>query len=797
MNQIETSATNRRAYFKTMLASGIALGALASTPAFAQSTKPAAEEAAQTDIIVTARRTDEKLQDVPVSVTAFGAEQLAEQRILSESDLQATTPGLLVRQTVSNNQINFSLRGQTVDAFSGTAPAVVVYMNEVQVGGAGTQSFFDLQSIQVLKGPQGTLFGRNATGGAILYQVVKPTHEFGGYVTAGYGKFNNIELNGAINLPIGEGAAVRLGASYRKRDGYQRNLALGGLESNQIDYQAYRASLLLDPIDGFENVTTFQYNTDDGRGSGLKLSSINNRDALGNPPKGPDGITNLATPTSDIYNGGLNGTLGAATLELARARAAGFYDFYNSETNNHKSRQYFISNKTSYELSDSAKLTNIFGYNNARSHDIVDVDGAGLPWIIIGNVPNSQIAAPGAAFPNTEGYNFYTKQWSNETQLSGKIIDDKLNYIVGVYFGDVKQGTNTPTCAFCDVQLGIPGIKWGNQNRFNGERENKSKAVFAQLTYKIADQLSVTGGYRHTWENQSITRENDDPSTQALNSQTKFSSLKVNKPSWTFSLDYKPTEALLFYVAQRGSFRTAGYNIDNTVPDSLGRPSNNSYKTETTYDYEIGVKFAGDLGSVRSRINLALYNQTVKNIQRAVYLGIASVTGNVNKARIRGFELDANFNFSDNFEFGGSLAHTDAIYKDPRAVAAAQNFIYGPYGDSPKWTGSVFAKVSQDLSNDGGNVYLRGEVYGQSSFYYSNLANSLTPNTQIKKYALVNMRAGIDNIAGSSFSLMAYVQNLTQKKYEVGGLDLGAVIGTSARLVGTPRTFGIQGTYKF
>ncbi len=790
MRKIETGAKANRVQLKVMLATGIALGAFISAPALAQSAKTVAEEASAPDIIVTARRTDEKLQDVPVSVAAFGADQLAEQRILTEADLQVATPGLTLRQTASNNQINFSLRGQAVDAFSGTAPAVVVYMNEVQVAGAGTQSFFDLASIQVLKGPQGTLFGRNATGGAILYQVVKPSHEFGGYVTAGYGNFNNIELNGAVNLPIGEAIALRLGASYRKRDGYQRNLALGGLESNQIDYQAYRASLLLEPVEGFENVTTFQYNTDDGRGSGLKLSSINPQNSFG-----PDG-TPLTAVTDLLYNLGLNGTPNAADLELARNRAAGFYDFYNSETNDHKSRQYFVSNKTSYEINDSVKLTNIFGYNNVRSNDIIDVDGAGLPWIIIGNVPNSQVAQPGAALPNAEGYNWYTKQWSNETQISGKIMDDKLNYIVGVYFGDVKQGTNTPTCAFCDIQLGIPGVKWGNQNRFNGERENKSKAVFAQFTYKLMDQLSLTAGYRHTWEDQSITREDDDGSLALPNSQTKFSSLKVNKPSWTVSLDYKVSDSLLLYVANRGSFRTAGYNIDNTVPDALGRPSNNAYKTETTYDFEVGAKFAGDIGSVRSRVNIAFYNQIVKDIQRAVYLGIAAVTGNVNKARIRGFELDANFNLSDNFEFGGGLSHTDAIYSDPHAIAGGRNFIYGPYGDAPRWTGSVFAKVSHDIGHVG-NAYLRGEVYAQSSFYYSNLANSYTPNTLIKGYSLVNLRAGIDNIYGSQFSVMAYAQNLTDKKYEVGGLDLGAVIGTSARAVGTPRTYGIQGTFKF
>jgi iron complex outermembrane recepter protein len=787
MRKIETGSTGYSVHFKLFLMTGLAFGALVNTPVLAQTAKPAAEKAEATDIIVTARRKDERLQDVPVAVAAFGAEQLTEQRILSEADLQITTPGLTVRQTASNNQINFSLRGQAVDAFSGTAPAVVVYMNEVQIGGNGTQSFFDMASIQVLKGPQGTLFGRNATGGAVLYQVVKPSHEFGGYVTAGYGNFNNIEINGAVNAPLGTGIAVRLGASYRKRDGYQHNLAIGGLESNQINYKAFRASVLIDPVEGFESVTTFQYNKDNGRGSGLKLSSINK-----GGQKGPDGTPLNATV--DLFYNSLFYT-GLADANLAKSKAAGFYDFYNSESNDHTSRQYFASNKTSYEFSDAAKLSNIFGINNVRSNDIIDVDGSDIPWIIIGNPANSG-PQPGPAHPNTEGYHWYTKQWSNETQLSGKVADDRLNYIVGVYFSDVKTGTNTPTCAFCDVPLGIPGVTWGNQARFNGEREGKSKAIFAQATYKFTDQLSFTAGYRHTWENQSIRREADDTTRAPANSQTASAKLKANAPSWTLSLDYKVSDALLLYAAQRGSFRTPGYNIDNSVADSLGRQSNNAYKMEKTYDFEVGAKFAGDLGTVPSRLNVAIYNQSVKNIQRAVYLGIASITGNVNKARIKGIEMDTNFTLSDNFEFGGSMAYTKAKYSDPRAIAGGQNFTYGPYGDAPKTTGSLYGKVSQEFG-DTGTAYLRGELYAQSSFYYSNLANSYTPNTLIKGYALINVRAGLDNIQGSNFSLMAYVQNLTQKKYEVGGLDLGAVIGTSARLVGTPRTFGAQGTFKF
>ena len=143
MTMVKTGSTYCRVSIKLMLATGIALGAFMSSPALAQSDKPAAEEADASDIIVTARRTNEKLQDVPVAVTAFGAESLAERRIVSEVDLQIATPGLTVRQTGSSDQLNFAIRGQSIDSFSNSAPAVVSYFNDVPAGGGsatGTSS---------------------------------------------------------------------------------------------------------------------------------------------------------------------------------------------------------------------------------------------------------------------------------------------------------------------------------------------------------------------------------------------------------------------------------------------------------------------------------------------------------------------------------------------------------------------------------------------------------------------------------------------------------------------------------
>ena len=147
-------------------------------------------------------------------------------------------------------------------------------------------------------------------------------------------------------------------------------------------------------------------------------------------------------------------------------------------------------------------------------------------------------------------------------------------------------------------------------------------------------------------------------------------------------------------------------------------------------------------------------------------------------------------------ELGGALTHTDARFTDPRATVAGANFIFGPYADSPKWSGSVYARASYEL-NDGSEIALRGEYYSQSGFFYSNLNDTIVPNAEIDGYSLVNLRAEWNDIGGSQVSASAYVQNLTDEEYIVGGFPLGAVTGQNSVLLGTPRMYGLELRFDF
>jgi len=731
-------------------------------------------------IVVTARRTSERLQDVPVAVTALAPEALTEQKIESQVDLQFATPGLTVRQTGSSDQLNYAIRGQSIDAFSFASPAVVAYFNEVQVGGGSATSLFDLESIQVLKGPQGTLFGRNATGGAVLYSAAKPTQDFGGYLQVGYGNYNNEEIEAAVNLPLIDGVALRVSGKTQQRDGYQTNLLLD-THPNSIDSRVGRVGLLIAPAGtGFENVAMVQL----GRYGGLvgqdKMTNANGVDGAPSTYFDPVTgtikplVTNMAAayPAGVVTNNPLVNALFNGVGDFLNKQAkVGFYDVYSTAPDTRNNSQTLVTNTTTYQLGDNTNIKNIYGYNRAQSMEESDIEGSPYDFLQVGGGPA----------PNDKGYTFGTNQWSDELQLNGKT--GPVKYIVGAFASRENTYTRIPLTVTGD--LGAPYL-----GAYDFTVTDKSKAVYGQGTYSITDQLNFSGGVRYTWEEVSIL-QGSDSLLNVLNAGDH--SRTDHKPSWLVGVDYKLTPELLIYFDQRGSWRTGGFNGTSAAsfPDAA------TFKPETTFDFELGAKYAGVLGSVPAHMNLALYDQHIKDVQRAPYLDISALAGNVNAARVTGLEFDSSFNLQRWLEVGASVAYADARYTDPHAEVAGAEFIFGPYADTPKLTGSAYFRLSSNLADNRGELALRGQVYSQSYFYYSNLNDTIVPGCRIGGYSLLNMRAEWNGMSGTKLNGALYVNNLTDKDYNVGGFPLGAVTGSNAVLPGTPRMFGLELSIKF
>ena len=244
-----------------------ALTSFSAMPALAQGAQ-GAEERDINDIVVTARRIEEKLQDVPISITVFNQEQLTSRNITNSTELALYTPSLTVNSRFGPEKASFSIRGFSQEL--NTLPTVGVYFADVIAprlssnitsgNGAGVGTMFDLQNVQVLKGPQGTLFGRNTTGGAILLVPQKPKDNFEGYVETSFGNYNQRRLQAVLNVPLSNSVKVRLGADWNKRDGYINNRSgVGPSDFNDLDYLSLRLSVLAQLSSSIENYTVATY----------------------------------------------------------------------------------------------------------------------------------------------------------------------------------------------------------------------------------------------------------------------------------------------------------------------------------------------------------------------------------------------------------------------------------------------------------------------------------------------------------------------------------------------------------
>ena len=524
---------------RSSLLLGVAFaGTAIASPAMAQ----AIDDSATGDIIVTAQRVEQRLQDVPISITVFNQDQLTKRNIAVAADLAAYTPSLSINQRYGPEKSAFNIRGFNQDA--NTAPTVGLYFAEV-VGvraQGGTTSgnsvpagaFTDLQNVQVLKGPQGTLFGRNTTGGAILLTPKKPSDTLEGYIQGTYGNYDQKRVEAAINIPLADTFKVRLSVDRNKRDGYMKNLArdtagnrVGPDAYNDLDYTYARLSIVADLTPDLENYTIFHYSKSQTNGYASR-------------------IVGCATPTSPInplntVNGsaGYSGTRDlqatSCTVQLARQNARGdsLYDIETSNANPFLDIvQWQVINTTTWKASDHITVKNIASYGEFSERANFDlgsanfvVNGRDVGATLTGqvgvtgfNLRRISPQLPNVVAPNGTPYgrivldtagensaNAAQGSFTEELQIQGNW--DKLTALVGGYLEFAR-----PT-GFSSGRTGIflnctrpQNIACSNPLLFGSISESATKlnfdnhGIFGQATYNFTDKLALTGGIRYTFD---------------------------------------------------------------------------------------------------------------------------------------------------------------------------------------------------------------------------------------------------------------------------------------------------------
>jgi iron complex outermembrane receptor protein len=720
---------------------------------------------------------------------------LAERSIHTEADLQSAVPGLTVRQTESQNQITLSIRGQSVEPFTGSASAVVPYIDEVQLNTGGASSFFDLSSIQVLKGPQGTLFGRNATGGALLLTTAKPDDQFGGYIQAGIGNYGYYEEQGAINIPIiPDKVLLRAAFDVDTRDGYIKDI-FHDTTLGKVDRNNERLSLTVNATDELKNTTVLEYGHSGGNNIGDEAYAITPCNAV---TAGSCAASVLYTPAAlDLATGDPGAWAaylranpkaypGGVTAYLAQQKRMGYWTVDDVSPSLHDEYDLFLANTTTYDLGEETQLKNIFGYTSSKTRDVTSETGSPFAIILTQDVDNGRLG------------NIVTPtNISDELQLQGKTFNDNLQYIVGGYYLN-SDTLNVYNVTFFDLAPIIPPTP----DTSDFETKDTTEAAYAQATYNLASLtglsgLSFTGGFRYTFEQYTLDQipAPFDPNAPAPQQTVDFSN-----PSWLVSLEYQFDPDWLAYISGRRSWRTGGLNgVAPPIPVGAAQGGDKFYP-EYTRDVEAGLKFGGTLLDRPAHFNVAVYNQWVDDVQRyenPVAHGLTiAITVNVPSAEFTGLEIDGAIKPTDWLEIGVAGDLNDARYVSNKAALFNTIYTFGPYADAPRASGSVYGQAQLPAPERVGGMTFRADLYAQSSDYFSNTNNTITPGTKLPGYGLVNLRYDWHDIYSSHASLGVFCRNLLNKGYYVGGLAVES-LGESAASVGTPRMFGAELKYTF
>jgi len=520
---------------------------LAASPVFADQAQvaaadPAGENGALEEIVVTAQRRSENLERTPVAVTVVGGDALVKQDIVTEADLRTAVPGLTVRASLNSNDLNYSIRGQTVDAFSGSQPAVLPYINEVQVGSSGGASaFYDLQSVQVLKGPQGTLFGKNSTGGAVLFTTAKPTDDFGGYFSASTGNYGLAQFEGAVNVPVNEAIQGRIAGFYESRDGVQYNTFTGG-RGGTVLRDGIRLSLNVKFSDTVKNEFVTDYFHAGGTSTNLVLSAV-----------AAPGSNGAFVPANVFYTPALDALFGPGAFAafsagnpkipaggifafLALQNARGPFVVSDNINDDHKANNLVTSDITTVDLADDLHFRNILGYNHLFSSDGYDADGS--PYGILGTPP-------------ADDYDLFKQleQFSEEPQFVGKAFGDNLSYVSGLYYS-YQHYIDREKTAFLDLSpLPVPLAVQNN----NTLTRDVSYAGYGQGTYDLSGAtgvagLSATAGVRYTKEEVSMEQLTGSASYDLPAPFENRLAKNFDKLSWQFGVQEQLNNDLLLYV---------------------------------------------------------------------------------------------------------------------------------------------------------------------------------------------------------------------------------------------------------
>jgi len=737
---------------------GVATCAIAgSNPALAQTaaTPPGPGVVSLGEIVVTARRSAENLQRVPVAVSVLNGQEIENRRITGAQDIQYHTPSLVVSTDALGGSTApvFQLRGQVPTL--GTDDTVVTYFGDVPVNSrAFSGGLFDLASIQVIRGPQGTLFGKNSTGGAVVFTPEKAKADaFSGFANATIGNYSLRQVTGGVNIPlIHDKLAVRLSGEIVKRNGFVRNLS--GRDGADRNYGVYRASVMATPTEDLRNETEFQY-------------------FHGRQYQNPLITAAISVPLITFIDGPAIAALVQSQFNHQQQLGVRTID-YSFGKQNDDNDVYIGTNTTTYHLG-GVTLKNIAGYVDMSPR--VWLSQTSLNWPLVDVLQNK-----------------YYNTFSDEMQASGET--DSLKWIVGGFYSKEKTKTHQEAYLFAPFLT----TKTDSVDRYT------SKALFAQGTYDFTklglEGVKFTAGLRRTWDSRKgvLNATTFLPPPPTVNPEINNRRDYANW-SWTLGLDWQVNSDLLLYVASRHSYKAGGLNLVST----LEPPALQTYLPEKLTDLEIGAKTTAHIGDVVVRSNVAAYRGWYKNMQFGELANcgqVASYVVNAAQGTPKGAEFEAEAALTRNFQVGGfynlTLGKFDKfqLIQPPgcRTIGFGQNLNGADFGNISKHTVGLNASYTVPLQAPNEAIVVSGNFYWRSKRVGSATEGT---NSAIPGYSLFDARVDYNNIGGRNISMGAWVHNLGNKTYIAYRNNVLGLSGYDNQAYGDPRTYGVDIRYKF
>ncbi|WP_157177136.1 TonB-dependent receptor [Sphingomonas prati] len=763
-----------------------------------------AEDAAFGDIVVTAQKTEQKIADVPLTVTALTGETMRAIGVSELDELAAYVPGLTIQEQSANNP-GFVIRGITSDNGSSQQGArVTLYYNGVDISRSrgAYQDLYDLERVEVVKGPQATLFGTAAAIGAISIISAKPEPGFSGALSGGYGNFNRYLASGYLNAG-NDMIAGRIAFAYKKRRGYVRNIAgdpdvpnqnqgqVDQRDLNGQDQRGVRASLRYRPSDAVTADLVLTYDGQRNPGTAFKSRAFAPTGGFGGKPFDDYGPAELSgSPYSESV-------LGARRLGLKR-------------------NVYDANFTLAWDVGDGVTLTTVNGYREFNANEVFDADGASVFYLEFAEEARG-------------------KQYSHETRLS--YTDDHWRAFVGANaffekgFQRVPFSTEEGTYLACSVNplfagvrniLNAAGIPTGTgcvtaagtipatratsvltggalttapySSTFQNSGRNDTYSAFGDVTYIPTPALELTAGARVL-----IEKRRSGYSSVAPNSTIARASLlgtsNTNGVTYRaedsfaavlprFNILYRLTDSVNAYATVAKGRRSPVVQLDAVTVGTTVSPRLQPVGEETVWNYEAGVK--GSVGPVTA--SAAVYLQKYDDFQVSVTNAGVTTTQSAGTAQNLGFEADATVRLASFLTVFGNFGYIDGgIDKDTRFGA----FSGDRFRLQPKYeaAGGVTMRVPAGSLT----LFATPSVTYQSKVFFE-LPNNEAISTD--QYTLVNVRAGIEG-PGARWTLSGFARNLTDKKYLIDAGNTGGGLGVPTYIAGEPRFYGMEVGVKF